>query len=189
MKDWIDQYLAAQKRAIDSLPSDTIARIIELLRTAFLEQRQIFCIGNGGSAANSSHFTTDLGKCSTDALGKPFRVMSLTDNTPWITALGNDYAFDEIFTRQLQNYAREKDVLIGISVSGSSPNLVRAFEWAREHGVTTVALVGAKRGRMAELADELVVIDETHYGRVEDTQMHILHMLCYAFVEHPELGN
>ena len=79
-------------------------------------------------------------------------------------------------------------MLIGVSVSGNSPNLVKAFEWANAHDLRTVALVGAKRGRLAEMASELIVIDDTHYGRVEDAQMHILHMLCYAFVENPELG-
>jgi D-sedoheptulose 7-phosphate isomerase len=131
MQTWITNYLAAQKRTIDSIPADAVERIVQHLRRAFLEQRQIFCIGNGGSAANSSHFATDLGKCSSDALGKPFRVHSLTDNTPWMTALGNDYAFEDIFLRQLKNYGQPDDVVIGVSVSGNSPNLVKALEWAR----------------------------------------------------------
>lgn len=188
MKTWINNYLAAQKRAVDSIPADAVARIVEVLRRAILEKRQIFCIGNGGSAANASHFTTDLGKCSAEALGRAIRVLSLTDNTAWITALGNDYAYEDIFVRQLQNYGVSGDVLIGVSVSGDSPNLVKTFEWASANGVTTIALVGGKRGRMADLASELIVIDDTHYGRVEDAQMHILHMLAYAFVEMPELG-
>ena len=188
MKTWITNYLAAQKRAVDSIPAEAVARIIEVLRRAIVDKRQIACIGNGGSAANSSHFTTDLGKCSAEAIGQPIRVLSLTDNTAWITALGNDYAYDDIFVRQLKNYGQSGDVLIGVSVSGNSPNLVKAFEWANASSLTTVALVGAKRGRLAEIAGEVVVIDDTHYGRVEDAQMHILHMLCYAFVEKPELG-
>jgi D-sedoheptulose 7-phosphate isomerase len=88
-----------------------------------------------------------------------------------------------VFVRPLQNYARAGDVLIAGSVSGSSPNLVRAFEWGRDHGLKTVALVGGKRGKMAEIAGQAVVIDDTHYGRVEDAQMTILHMICYAFME------
>ena len=106
MKTWITNYLAAQKRTVDSIPADAVARIIEVLRRAILETRQIFCIGNGGSAANSSHFTTDLGKCSAEAIGRAIRVLSLTDNTAWITALGNDYAYEDIFVRQLQNYGQ-----------------------------------------------------------------------------------
>ena len=186
MKTWITHYLAAQKRAVDSIDIAAVARLIEILRRAISDQRQIACIGNGGSAANSSHFTTDLGKCSAEALGQPIRVLSLTDNTAWITALGNDYAYEDIFVRQLKNYGQPGDVLIGVSVSGNSPNIVKAFEWANANGLTTIALVGAKRGRLADLAHELVVIDDTHYGRVEDAQMHILHLLCYAFVERPE---
>ncbi|MDQ3623413.1 MAG: SIS domain-containing protein [Verrucomicrobiota bacterium] len=186
MKPWIEHYLAAQHRAVDSIPVDTVTRVLDLLRQAVFEDRQIFCIGNGGNASNASHFATDLGKSASDAIGRRIRVLSLTDNVPWITALANDYAYEDIFVGQLQNYARPGDVLIGVSVSGNSPNLVKAFEWAIGHGVQTIALVGARRGRMAELANELIVIDDTHYGRVEDAQMHVLLMLCYAFVEKPD---
>jgi D-sedoheptulose 7-phosphate isomerase len=116
-------------------------------------------------------------------------VLSLTDNVSWITALGNDYAYEDIFSRQLANYAQPGDMLIVVSVSGNSPNLVRVVEWAKEHGVETAALVGAKRGRLAEIANQVLVVEDTHYGRVEDVQMHILHMLCYAFMELPELAH
>jgi D-sedoheptulose 7-phosphate isomerase len=94
---------------------------------------------------------------------------------------------DDAFLRQLQNYARSGDVLLAASVSGNSPNLVKAFEWANEHGLETAAIVGAKRGKLAEVARQTIVIEDTHYGRVEDVQMHILHMLCYAFMEVPEM--
>lgn len=187
MQNWITDYLAAQKRAVDSISVEGITRCIELLQEAHTADRQIFVCGNGGSASNASHFATDLGKGSSDILGQRFRVLSLTDNVSWITALGNDYSYEEIFSRQLANYSRPKDVLIAVSVSGNSPNVVKALEWAQGHGMQSIALVGAKRGRAAELANEVLVVDDVHYGRVEDTQMHILHMLCYAFMELPEL--
>lgn len=183
MKQWIADYLSAQKRAVDSLDPEQLAGLVETLRVAWKADAQVFAIGNGGSAANASHFAVDLGKGSSDALPRRFRVLSLTDNVAWLTALGNDYAYEEIFSRQLANYARKGDVLIAASVSGNSPNLVKAFQWAKDNGVKTIALVGAKRGRLAELGDQVVVIDDTHYGRVEDVQMHILHLLCYAFME------
>jgi D-sedoheptulose 7-phosphate isomerase len=186
MHTWITDYLSAHKRAVDSIPVDAVARCIALLASALREDRQIFACGNGGSAANASHFATDLGKGSSDALGRRFRVLSLNDNVSWITALGNDYAYEDIYVRQLENYGRAGDVLLTISVSGNSPNVVKALEWARARGLRTIALVGAKRGRCAELAEEVLVIEDTHYGRVEDAQMHILHMLCYAFMERPE---
>lgn len=185
MKNWLQNYIAAQHRALDSVPLDAIAEATETVRTAWREDRQIFAVGNGGSAANASHFATDLGKGSSDKVGQRFRVLSLTDNVAWITALGNDYSYDDIFLRQLQNFARPGDVLIAASVSGSSPNLVKAYTWAREQGLKTIALVGAKRGALADIAEQVIVVDDTHYGRVEDVHMHILHMICYAFMEQP----
>jgi D-sedoheptulose 7-phosphate isomerase len=188
MNDWIANYIQTHKATLDSIPVGGVARLIETLRMAHREDRQVFVFGNGGSAANASHFATDLGKGASDKLGKRFRVLSLTDNVSWMTALGNDYAYEDIFVGQLQNYGRAGDVAIGVSVSGNSPNCVKALAWAKEHGLKTVALVGAKRGRMAEIAEQVLVIADTHYGRVEDAQMGILHMLCYAFMENPQLG-
>lgn len=183
MQSWLSNYVAAQHRALDSVPLDSVAAMVETLRQAWHEDRQIFAIGNGGNASSASHFATDLGKGASDALSKRFRIMTLADNVAWLTALGNDYAYDEVFSRPLANFARPGDVLIAGSVSGNSPNLVKAFEWAKANGLKTIGLVGAKRGKIAELSDQLIIIKDTHYGRVEDVQMTILHMFCYAFME------
>src|SRR5438309_8858373 len=186
MKQWISSYLEAQKAALQSIPMDAVAQLIETLRLAVNDQRQIFVFGNGGSAANASHFATDLGKGASDKVGKRFRVVSLNDNVSWMTALANDYAYEDVFVGQLQNYGQPGDIALGLSVSGNSPNCIKALERARKNGLRTVALVGAKRGRMAEVAEQVIVINDTHYGRVEDAQMGICHLLCYAFMEHPE---
>src|SRR5512136_350652 len=93
MKRWIAEYIQAQKAAHDSIPAEAVAQLIEKLRAALKEDRQIFVFGNGGSAANASHFATDLGKSASDKAGKRFRVMSLNDNVSWVTALANDYSF------------------------------------------------------------------------------------------------
>lgn len=188
MMQWVSDYIRAQKAAHDSIPVEAVAQLIDQLRGALKEDRNIFVFGNGGSAANSSHFATDLGKGASDKVGKRFRILSLTDNVSWMTALGNDYAYEDIFVRQLQNYARPGDIAMGISVSGNSPNCVKALDWAKQNGLRTVALVGAKKGRMAEIAERVLMINDTHYGRVEDAQMGICHMLCYAFMEKPELA-
>ena len=188
MLSWINDYIAAQRHALESIDGAIVARMMDVLRTALREDRQIFSCGNGGSAANSSHFATDLGKGSSDKLGQRFRVLSLNDNVSWMTALGNDYSYEDIFVRQLENYARPGDVLITASVSGNSPNIVKAIAWAKDHGLHTLALVGAKRGRSAEIAEHVLTVADTHYGRVEDVQMHVLHMLCYVFMERPELA-
>lgn len=183
MNSWLSEYIRAQKAALDSIPVDAVAQLVRTMRQAWQEDRQIFAFGNGGSAANASHFATDLGKGASDKLGRRFRVLSLNDNVSWLTALGNDYAYDEVFSRQLSNYGQAGDLVLTMSVSGNSPNLVKAVEWARQNQLRTVALVGAKRGRLAEVAEQVVVVNDTHYGRVEDAHMGICHMACYAFME------
>jgi D-sedoheptulose 7-phosphate isomerase len=187
MHDWIAKYITQQKAALDSIPADGVAQLVETFRHAWADDRQIFVFGNGGSAASASHFVTDLGKGASDKLSRRFRVMSLNDNTPWITAIGNDYAYDQIFVKQLANFARPHDVLLAMSVSGNSPNLVKAFEWANQHQLNTIALVGAKRGKLADLARQTIVIASEHYGRVEDAHMTICHLLAYAFMEIPAI--
>jgi len=144
MKNFIGKYLQDQKSAIDSIPVDEVAKLVEKFRSALQEDRQIFIFGNGGSAASASHFITDLGKGASDKTHKRFRCLSLNDNIPWITAIGNDYAFEDIFKRQLENYAKPGDLVMVMSVSGSSPNLVSAIKWCKENEVYTVALVGGK---------------------------------------------
>jgi len=180
---WIAAYIAAQDRAIRSVDPGAIAGVIELVRRAGREGRRLFVCGNGGNAANAAHFATDLGKNASAAAPRPFKVLSLADNSAWMTAIGNDFTFDDVFVRQLKNHAERGDLLIVSSVSGGSPNLVAACYWAREHGLETIGLVGAKRGPLAALVDHLLVVADEHYGRVEDAQMNILHMICYAIVE------
>ena len=189
MTNWISSYLADQKAALDSIPADAVSELIDKLKGALANGANIYIFGNGGSAANASHFATDLGKGASDKLGRRFRVLSLNDNVSWMLALGNDYSYEDVFVGQLQNYGRPGDIAIGLSVSGNSPNCVKALDWARKNGLQTVALVGAKRGRMAEVAEQVIAINDTHYGRVEDAHMGICHLLCYAFMENPaDLG-
>lgn len=188
LQNWLGDYITAQHRALDSVPIEAIEDLAETVRRAWFRNAQIFIIGNGGNAANASHFATDLGKGASDRVHRRFRVLSLADNAAWITALANDYSFDETFVRQLQNFACPGDLLIATSVSGNSPNLVRAVEWANQTGMQTAAIVGANRGKLAEMVNHVLVVNDAHYGRVEDVQMHILHMICYAFMEVPQFA-
>ncbi|HEX5220034.1 MAG TPA: SIS domain-containing protein [Verrucomicrobiae bacterium] len=182
-QNWLEDYRTKQKAALDSIPMDAVNRLINRLSQLAREDRQLFAFGNGGSASSAAHFVTDLGKGASDIVGKRFHCFSLNDNVAWLTALGNDYAYEDVFARQLMNYARPGDIVLTMSVSGNSPNLVKAVEWASQHGIETIALVGGKRGKLAQLADEVIAIDSQHYGHVEDAHMAICHMLCYAFIE------
>ncbi len=187
MRNYIEQYIKDHKAVIDSIPGGVVAEVIEKFREALKDDRQIFVFGNGGSATNASHFVTDLGKGSSDKTYRRFRCLSLNDNVGWMTAIGNDYSYDDIFKRQLENYAKPGDLVMVLSVSGSSPNLVTALEWCKEKNVYTIALVGSKKGKLADLADQAIVIDSEHYGRVEDAEMTNCHIICYAFMENEEL--
>lgn len=187
MKNYLLHYIEEQKQALESIPVQAVENLIHRFRLALEEDRQIFVFGNGGSASNASHFITDLGKSSSDKTFRRFRCLSLNENLSWITAIGNDYAYEDIYLRQLENYARPGDVVMVLSVSGNSPNLVKAIDWCKKNGVYSIALVGGNKGALAMLADNVIVINDTHYGRVEDCQMHICHMICYAFVENEEL--
>jgi D-sedoheptulose 7-phosphate isomerase len=180
---YFQTYLERQKAAYDAIPLDQVEHIINLIRKCWEEDRQLFAFGNGGSASNVSHFITDLGKSASDRMGKRFRCMSLNESVSWITALGNDYAYEDIFVQQLHNYAQPGDLVLTLSVSGNSPNVVKAVQWANDNGLTSIALVGNKRGKLADLAHESIIIQDEHYGRVEDAQMTICHMLCYGFIE------
>ena len=187
MKDWIKKYIEDQKKLMDTLSLDEINSILNIFIESHRSDRQIFVFGNGGSATNASHFTTDLGKCSSDALSKRFRCFSLNENISWITAVGNDDSYADIFVRQLENYANPGDMVMAFSVSGNSPNLVKAFQWANEHDLYTLALTGGKGGHLAEIAKKVLIVQSEHYGHAEDMQMMIAHMICYAFIEIPKI--
>jgi D-sedoheptulose 7-phosphate isomerase len=183
MKNFISEYIDLHKKTLNSISAEKVAEVITIFKSALDNDNNIFVFGNGGCAANASHFVTDLGKGSSDKTYKRFRCLSLNDNNPWMTALGNDYSFDDVFVRQLMNFARPGDVLFTMSVSGSSPNLVKALQWGKENKLKSIALVGNKKGKLADLGDTVIVVDDGHYGRVEDAHMGICHIIAYAFMD------
>jgi D-sedoheptulose 7-phosphate isomerase len=189
MHDYIKNYIAVQKETLDQLPRGKVGMWCNFLNKALDTGRQIFVFGNGGSAANASHFVTDLGKGSSDKTYKRFRCISLNDNVSWITALCNDYSYNDVFVRQLMNLAMSGDMAFVMSVSGNSPNLIKALEWCRQNGIYSIALVGNKKGKLNELADIVLEVNDSHYGRVEDAHMTICHIIAYAFMEIPALQN
>lgn len=184
---WLKNYIDEQKKVIDSIPVDQVVEIIEKFIEANKGKKQIFVFGNGGSASNASHFITDLGKSSSEAAESRFKCFSLNEFTSLITAIANDYAYEDVFVEQLKNFAKPNDLVLTMSVSGSSPNLVKAIEWANEKDLYTIALLGGKEGTLSNMADKVVRVDSPHYGRVEDLHMMICHMIAYAFIEIPNL--
>ncbi len=184
---FVQSYIQDLTSALNSLDLGTLTRIIETLWDAYQNDRQIFVFGNGGSAASASHIVTDLAKGALghrgDAPARPVRAISLTDNLPLLSAWANDVGYDSVFLGQLRPYLRRDDVVIGISASGNSENVLRAIRYAREMGATTIALTGFGGGALAPLADLSLVVDSNHYGIVEDVHMQIGHVICYLFRE------
>jgi D-sedoheptulose 7-phosphate isomerase len=184
VKLWIESYLTEQSRLARSLPVVEIECWIRILEAARRRGAKIFVCGNGGSASNCSHFAVDLGKGASKNSDARFKVISLNENVSWMTALGNDLSFQDVFVEQLKNYGEKGDILLVVSVSGNSPNVIRAVEWAKAQEIQVLGLVGNNQGnQLAKLADRAISIPACHYGQVEDTQMNILHMICYAFIE------
>jgi D-sedoheptulose 7-phosphate isomerase len=171
-------YFEYLKEIFDKIDLTEIKEFIELLLMARETGATIFFMGNGGSAATASHFANDLA-FGTNEYEKPFKVMSITDNVATLTALGNDYGYDEIFIRQLRIYAKKGDVLVGISASGNSQNLINAFEYASISEIKTVALTAFDGGKMKEIADYGVHIptDKKEYGPAEDLHMILDHLV------------
>lgn len=176
-RSFYGNYLDEFMTTLQALDIDIVEQIMTQLEAARQEGRQVFIIGNGGSAASSGHWACDFGKGINMGESKRLRVFSPIDNTALITALSNDIAYDEVFIEQLRNYLDPGDVIIGLSVSGNSENVVRALAYGKEQGAFIISIVGKARGRMAELSDLSLVIHSENYGIVEDIHMFIAHVV------------
>lgn len=176
----LEAYRDGVVEAVSSLPLDTLQQIIDLLREARQRQSRVFIIGNGGSAATASHMVCDLSKSTIRSDAPRMRVVALVDNTPLVTAWANDSSYENIFVEQVENLAQKGDVLIAISGSGNSENVLRAVRLARELGVTTVGLTGFAGGKLKGLVDLCVVIKSDVMGQIEDAHLVIGHMLAYS---------
>jgi len=172
---------------IEAIGEADFARCVDLLLDAYRQDKQIFLAGNGGSAATANHFVCDFGKNAVRGHRRRFRVLSVCDNIEKITAFGNDIAFEEIFCQQLVNLLNPGDLLIAISASGNSPDLVRACEYAKERGARVLALSGFGGGKLLDFADASIVSSMTSYERLEDLHLIVLHMFVCFFKEHQEL--
>lgn len=171
-------YLNYLQSVLQRIDTAEVGRFIRTLLDARKRGATIFFIGNGGSAATASHFANDLGH-GTLSYANPFHAVSLTDNNAVITALANDYGYDEIFVRQLRILGKTGDVLVGISASGNSPNLLKAFDYARSAGIKTVAITAFDGGKMKTMANEGIHVptEPKEYGPAEDAHMVLDHLV------------
>ncbi len=183
---YIASYKARALATMETIPEEQIATLVELLAQVRREGRQIFVCGNGGSAASASHLANDLGKGASVGRSLRFRVLALTDNIPWITALANDSTYAEIFVEQLRNFARPGDLLIAFSGSGNSPNIIKAVEWAEKEEVLTVGVTGQPGGRLGRIARYPIFVESSHMGHIEEAHFLILHLVSYYFMEDGE---
>lgn len=163
------EYLRELEALLAQLDLDAVQRVVQCLRRARDAQGTVYVAGNGGSAATASHLANDLGK-GTKASGRAFvRVMCMSDNVSWLTALANDEGYARVFSGQLENFAGPGDVFVALSASGNSENLIEAVDLARDHGVLTVALVGFDGGALKDRVDESLWLpsEQGQYGLVE----------------------
>lgn len=187
-QELLDSYRAELIEHIGKIDAGQFQSFIETLLYAYHEDKMVFIVGNGGSAATANHFVCDFGKNAVKGgERRRFRIQSLSDNIEKITALGNDIAFEEIFRQQLINLMRDGDVVIALSASGNSPNLVRALEYAREMNGRIVTLTGFEGGKLKDMSDVCMVANMYSYERIEDMHMMILHMVVCFMKEHQEL--
>jgi D-sedoheptulose 7-phosphate isomerase len=178
------EHMRALRAVLSRVNLDAVERVVEQLRLARDSGATVYVAGNGGSAATASHWVNDLGKATKRSGRAPMRVASLSDNASWLTALANDEGYEEIFSGQLENFARDGDVLVVISASGNSPNLVRAVEVARRQGAVTIGLLGFDGGVLIDSVSECVWLstEKGAYELVEDGHAVICHILtsCLA---------
>ena len=181
--DFLKSYKEKSLAALEEIAENEVAQLIELLSAAREAGRQIFLCGNGGSATTASHFANDLGKGASCGHDKRFRVLALTDNVSWITALANDTDYSQIFVEQLKNYARPEDLLIAFSGSGNSPNVLEVVQWANQNSILTVGITGRPGGKLGELARYPVFVESSHMGHIEEGHFLIQHLVGYYFME------
>jgi D-sedoheptulose 7-phosphate isomerase len=179
------EYLDGLKAVLDSLSINDLDTLIQNLQQAYEQGNQIFIIGNGGSAATASHMACDLAKTvlgsNAISIYRRFRAIALTDNVPLLTAWGNDVSYETIFAEQLRNLSNQGDLLLVITASGNSPNIVEAVKAAQELGVKSIGLLGFTGGVVKGMLDHSILVNSNSYGHVEDAHMILTHMITDYF--------
>jgi D-sedoheptulose 7-phosphate isomerase len=177
----LPSYLDRLNREVARLNQADIQKWADLVFEAWKNDRFVFIFGNGGSATTASHFAEDLGKSSLrpedlkDESKKRLKVLSLTDNAGWLLAVGNDCGYDQIFVQQLMNYGSQGDLVIAISGSGNSPNVLAAVDWANRHGLVTFGLTGYSGGKLKAMQQHGLHVELPDMGMVESIHLCVFH--------------
>lgn len=176
----IDDYISRFKEVLDRIDRGKVNRIANMLLDAYKEGKQVFVFGNGGSASTASHFACDFNKGVCFELEKKFMVICLNDNIPTLLALANDVGYGHVFAEQLKNYLQEGDLVIGISGSGNSENVLNAIEYAKGRKAHTIGVSGFHGGRLKSLAETSLVVEVEDMQKVEDAHLMLVHLLMQA---------
>jgi D-sedoheptulose 7-phosphate isomerase len=184
-RECVSTYLDGLRKCLDALSLEQIVTFLKYLEQAYREDRQIFLIGNGGSAATASHMACDLGKNAlpnqVENASHRIRAMALTDCTSWVTALANDIGYQHIFAEQLRNWLRPGDLVVAITGSGNSPNIVEAVRVAKAYGAQVVGILGFDGGQVRAMVDAYVLVPSANYGHVEDVHLVLDHLATFYF--------
>ncbi|MCL2682471.1 MAG: SIS domain-containing protein [Bacteroidales bacterium] len=183
-KKGITIYLDRLKKSIDTIPVEELNNLMNLLHTARNEGRQVLIMGNGGSAATASHVVCDFNKSLSYNKSKRFKFICLNDNIPTLMAYGNDVSYDDIFVEPLKNFLNEGDLVIGLSGSGNSKNVIKAFEYANKYNAVTIALTGYDGGKLKQLAKHNIHIPINDMQIVEDLHTVLNHCMMKILHDH-----
>ena len=186
MQAFLQDYSTTLMSELNKLDPDAIQQTIDILIAAHRDRKKIFVAGNGGSAGTANHFVCDFGKNAVKDDENRFRIISVSDNVEKITALGNDISFDSIFSEQLKNLMDPGEVLIVITASGNSPDILKAVELAKKKDCTVIGITGFQGGKVRSMVDVNINVALDSYEQVEDAHLIILHMIVCWFKENQE---
>lgn len=182
----VRDYLNLLTKAITELDETKIQEVIDIVKDAHAQDKQVFILGNGGSATTASHIACDLQKGLKQATEKRFRVSSITDNVAVMTAWANDTAYENIFAEQIDSLLQPGDVVIAISGSGNSPNVIKAVERANKLGAITIGWSGFAGGKLAQVAQKSIVVNSDSMQRIEDVHLVIGHIVFVSIMKQYE---
>lgn len=189
MKNFINKYTTEFIEVLNHLDDKNLNALYNCIQKTKATKNKIFVLGNGGSSASASHWVCDFNKGTNYKESERLQIYSLSDNTPIFSALGNDFSYEDVFVEQLKNYLSPGDLVIGLSVSGNSQNIIKAIEYATKQGAYSYSIVGNYDGEMQKVSKEVLVVPSKNYGIVEDIHMYVCHVLSQYMYEENRLSS